>query len=38
MSDLNMTSPYEDPVAYLAAFGIHAELVTVEESVLPEAA
>ena len=30
--------PYDDPVAFLAQFGIEAELVTLEEPTLPSAA
>ncbi len=30
--------PYDDPVAFLAQFGIEAELVSVEEPTLPCAA
>ena len=30
--------PYDQPVAFLARFGLEAELVSVEEPVLPSAA
>lgn len=30
--------PYQDPVTYLAQYGIEAELVAMEEPLLPHAA